>query len=270
MRLVSLCRKVLVPLDGSSRSERSIPWARRMATDPDLILARVIERGRLLKSEVAPAPTDLFSDGERALYRASVDFRGRPAIIVRVGSLVPTLLDIARDENAEMIVLSSHGNSPVTQWVPGGTTMRLARESDIPVLVVPSWKEPPSLPTVKKILISWGDRKAPSQAQAWTYRLEVAFGCRSAGPLPSLVRERDPSHRARRRSIFPSRFVPDAILGAAEQEAADLILWGSTSRHGSNRTLFQLLRSSPIPILVIPAKSVRRETAVPASPGAEK
>ena len=50
---------------------------------------------------------------------------------------VDTLLTVARETNAGLIVVGAKGTSAVRDAVMGSTTMRLLHHSKVPVLVVP-------------------------------------------------------------------------------------------------------------------------------------
>jgi nucleotide-binding universal stress UspA family protein len=50
----------------------------------------------------------------------------------------PGLLSVARQHGAEMIVVGSHGESPIVGMLLGSTTYRLVHSTTRPVLVVPA------------------------------------------------------------------------------------------------------------------------------------
>ncbi len=52
------------------------------------------------------------------------------------GLVAPTILSIAAAQQADVIVLCSHGFSGVTRWVMGSVAEKVARYSDISVLVL--------------------------------------------------------------------------------------------------------------------------------------
>ena len=51
------------------------------------------------------------------------------------------LLSVARQHNAEMIVVGTHGESPISAVLLGSTAYKLVHTTTIPVLVVPSPKQ---------------------------------------------------------------------------------------------------------------------------------
>jgi nucleotide-binding universal stress UspA family protein len=57
-------------------------------------------------------------------------------IAVFSGPVAPTLLDVARDEHIDLIVMSSHGYSGFKRWALGSITQKIIRHSPIPVLLL--------------------------------------------------------------------------------------------------------------------------------------
>jgi nucleotide-binding universal stress UspA family protein len=59
-------------------------------------------------------------------------------IMIRKGLPVDEILDLAVTENADLIVVGTHGYGMVKDALMGGTVRRLVRQRKIPVLVVPT------------------------------------------------------------------------------------------------------------------------------------
>jgi len=57
-------------------------------------------------------------------------------IAVFSGPVAPTLLDVARDEHIDLIVMSSHGYSGFKRWLMGSVTECLLEHSSLSVLIV--------------------------------------------------------------------------------------------------------------------------------------
>ena len=57
--------------------------------------------------------------------------------VVIEGSPVEALLETARDRNATLIVVGSHGEGAVSAAFLGSTALKLLHHTDIPVLVIP-------------------------------------------------------------------------------------------------------------------------------------
>ena len=51
------------------------------------------------------------------------------------------VLEAACRSGADLIVTASHGRSGISRWVLGSVTERIARDADVPVMIVPSREE---------------------------------------------------------------------------------------------------------------------------------
>jgi nucleotide-binding universal stress UspA family protein len=144
-------KRVLVPLDGSLRTESVLPRAARIARayGADLLLVHIIK---------APIQTRLFEPADFALAQqlaGQLDRSGqrylehlkermaRDGTHVRclVGRHVSTgqgLLQVAERESADLVILSAHGagNACSTRQLFGSVTIYLLRHSRLPLLVL--------------------------------------------------------------------------------------------------------------------------------------
>jgi len=141
-------KRIVVPLDGSMRAERAIPVAARIvrASGGALILLRVVSTPLEIGSQVVPlsgyAASTLEADIEAAKsYLATL--AGLEALdgvgvkmMVPVGTAAQAIHDIVIAEQADLIVMCSHGNTGVKRWVLGSVAQKVARHCTIPVLVL--------------------------------------------------------------------------------------------------------------------------------------
>ncbi|MGI9060097.1 MAG: universal stress protein [Ktedonobacteraceae bacterium] len=141
-------QRILVPLDGSARAERAIPVAVRLAyaSGGSVILVRAVSKSSGLWPSMATRTTlahqVLTADcAEAEQYLADVitapNLESVPTeTVVRFGPTVSTLLAVADDSEADLIVLCSHGYKGVTRRIMGSVAEKLAREAEVPVLVL--------------------------------------------------------------------------------------------------------------------------------------
>jgi nucleotide-binding universal stress UspA family protein len=141
-------RRILVPLDGSQRAEEALPVARKMAlgSGAAIVLLRVVDTSPESAPTVPSKPALFQSVGKveqdqaesyLAAIAASEQFRGIAVETeVEFGLVAPTILSVAAARKADVIVICSHGFSRVTRWVMGSVAEKVARYSDIPVLVL--------------------------------------------------------------------------------------------------------------------------------------
>ena len=140
---------LLVPLDGSSFAERSIPLAVELSTQTGatLTMLRVVQdldaqnKQIIFKSEEAAeeAVTQWKSLATRYLDELA---KGIEAEGVKVSSVVlcgdPDKLIGSKAEAlpADLIIMSTHGRSGVSRWVYGSVANKVLRTATCPVLLV--------------------------------------------------------------------------------------------------------------------------------------
>ncbi len=139
-------KKILVSLDGSALAEAALPHAQTLASDED---AQII----LLRVSADPAAEFSFSDPsiadnliqemevETLSYMQSV--RGklqkagfRTSFLIRQGAIAETILQVAAEINADVIVMSTHGRSGVKRWLLGSVADRVVTHSEVPVMLI--------------------------------------------------------------------------------------------------------------------------------------
>lgn len=152
-----VCRRLLVPLDGSETAEAALVPAAALARafGADLVLAWVVPTVATVADDRAPAtllmPTAAAAllDAEAAqaagyLDRLSAGLRqsGLPvAAAVERGEVVRVLLDLATQRAIDLIVIATHGRSGVAAVWAGSVASRMLAHSTPPVLLV---RIPPS------------------------------------------------------------------------------------------------------------------------------
>jgi nucleotide-binding universal stress UspA family protein len=141
-------RRVLVPLDQSPAAEQAVAAARNLIEDEgECLLLTVIDPSPLMN--VAPVPfgliPELVVDTEmkettrlylermaRRLRRLGA--RARTAVRV-AGNVALEILDEARRERVDAIVVTTHGVGGVRRFLLGSVVDKLVRGADVPVLV---------------------------------------------------------------------------------------------------------------------------------------
>jgi nucleotide-binding universal stress UspA family protein len=147
-------RRALVPLDGSRFAESVLPLVRDIAgpVDIELVLLRVVE----------PQPMPVFDEAQRTLTRELVtrredaeeylapvaaDLRNRgvrvDALVCR-GEAAKEILRVAREREADLIIMSTHGRTGLRRLVVGSVAEAVARDSSVPVLLMPAGEDAPS------------------------------------------------------------------------------------------------------------------------------
>ncbi len=146
-------RKILVPLDRSELAEQAL--------EPALQLAEAAQ-GQLIVLHV-PAPQEILvttpvgygivwpeqstsqarRQGSEYLERLRQSRFGRLVNVQTVmidGDPAGAIVDTARAEDVDLIVMSTHGYSGFTRWILGSVTEKTLRAAPCPVLVIRSYR----------------------------------------------------------------------------------------------------------------------------------
>lgn len=137
-------RRILVPLDGSAFAERALPYAEALAqaTGADLALVRavpVVAPGDGEPGIISYLDEHRILEAQEYVTRVAASLRlGRPvtAQAYLADNIADGILARARDIGADLIVLTSHGQSWPSADPLGGTAARLTQQADCPLLVL--------------------------------------------------------------------------------------------------------------------------------------
>lgn len=162
--------KILVPCDGSDLARDAVfPQVEDLAKsmDAEVIILRVVpapagRSGTAFRAGAPEMPVSLPVTPEDAhvarhpIYRdqeiASAEAEARSSVaqaetmlrergiavrsVVLLGQPAEEIIDFARDENVDLIVMCSHGTSGLGRWVFGSVTEKVLRGAETPVLVI--------------------------------------------------------------------------------------------------------------------------------------
>lgn len=146
--------RILVPLDGSEMGERALAHAQTLAKlgGGTVYLIRVFTRhpgsapaaGSRSLAAAAELARQLeeaeISAAEEYLEHTAADLQGEGIKVetaVHEGQAHEHILEYARQEHVDLIVMSTHGHSGLKRMLLGSITDRVIREGEVPVLVVP-------------------------------------------------------------------------------------------------------------------------------------
>lgn len=143
--------RILVPLDGSQLAERALAPAFALAGHDaaEVILTRVPVMAQMfIPAEggyglLYPEQSSGESREEAHQYLKQIASaqagRGlRLRVLVIEGDVAASVVDAARQEQADLIVMSSHGYSGLTRWLLGSVAEKVLHDAPCPVLVVRS------------------------------------------------------------------------------------------------------------------------------------
>jgi nucleotide-binding universal stress UspA family protein len=161
-------KRIIVPLDGSNRAERAIPVAARIAraSKGSTILLQVVTIPLEIGSQVVPlsgfSSTTLDNDINIATnYLAAIARKDELDGIdlkmkVLTGSAAQKIQAVVEEEQADLVVMCSHGATGIKRFMLGSVAQKVARHSTIPVLVL---RQDGSMP-----VSSYPDRLRPLRA----------------------------------------------------------------------------------------------------------
>ncbi len=141
-------RRILVPLDGSTRAESAIPVAARIAraSKGSILLLQVInlpiDYGMYLTQTPVLAEKDIEAENAKATeYLTSIAQSEQlegigTKIEVAPGPIAPMLLSYAEPSRADLIVMCSHGYTGFKRWVLGSVADKVIRHTPVPMLVL--------------------------------------------------------------------------------------------------------------------------------------
>jgi nucleotide-binding universal stress UspA family protein len=141
--------RFLVGIDGSDCGDRALEAAARQAraADAELLICFVIswspysfatpeenaERHRRREEELQAARTKVLDPRVAELSAAGLRVEG----LARHGHPVKTLVRLAEERDADIIVVGRSGDTPLKTRIFGGTAAGLVQSAPVPVLVVP-------------------------------------------------------------------------------------------------------------------------------------
>jgi nucleotide-binding universal stress UspA family protein len=179
-------RRILVPLDGSTASERILAHIRPFITPgrTRLTLLRVVDPTRdqrALGTLEAAAVTvgRLKEEAGQYLARVRGELRGlgipaRAEVID--GDVASAIYNCAEADEVDLIAMSTHGRSGVSRWALGSVADHVVRIARQPVLLVRSETEVVRSDAIRKVLVPLDGSRLAEQALEQGVRIAGATG----------------------------------------------------------------------------------------------
>ncbi len=139
-------KKILVPLDGSPLAEKALDQAEKLAKtfNSEIILFQVVHFMPIYGSPELVAP--LIVDerhkefAEKYLGKLAKLIEGRDLkvkAIVKTGQQVAVeIIDFAKENGVDLIVMCTRGRSGISRWVLGSTAMKVVTRAETPILLL--------------------------------------------------------------------------------------------------------------------------------------
>ena len=139
--------RIAIAVDGSENSLRAVRYSLELANKfkqaPSLVLLNVhisalispVARG--IDRKQVEQYMDEIAEEELAQAKALVGQAGLSADVVKGhGEIVPTILEIIKKENIDLLIVGGKGRSGLADLLIGSTTTKLISHCPIPVTVV--------------------------------------------------------------------------------------------------------------------------------------
>jgi nucleotide-binding universal stress UspA family protein len=218
------------------------------------------------------------------------------------GSSAEAILSYARDRQADLIVMSTHGRSGIGRWVFGSVADKVLRGAHIPVFLVRASANnaPAEVTAYQRILVPLDGSPLAEQALPHAEKIARAFHGEivvlrvptippslTFGPdpgvlLPTLLNEAydeadayldNVVRRLHAHGIVAHKVpmdpgpVAEAILDYARDADIDLIVMSTHGRSGIGRWVYgsvadRVLRGAEVPVLLIRARNANRQGMV--------
>jgi nucleotide-binding universal stress UspA family protein len=140
-------KKILVPLDGSELAEQVLPHVSQLAgcTGAEVVLLRVPSEP--VYDYLVPDPEiavemrhDIETAAQVYLDEIAAEFRSMnlavSTLVVWGAPVQDTIIEVARQIQADLIAMSTHGRSGVARLVIGSVADDVVRHAPVPVLLV--------------------------------------------------------------------------------------------------------------------------------------
>jgi nucleotide-binding universal stress UspA family protein len=142
-------KKILVPIDGSTTSNRGLSEAIQLAANQGAILRlfhtvseRFLDCGYASGTNGAELIASAREDGHKLMAKAEHSVRDAGVAVETVmaesmqGSVASLILEQAREWPADLIVMGTHGRQGVARWAMGSEAESVVRAAPVPVLLV--------------------------------------------------------------------------------------------------------------------------------------
>jgi nucleotide-binding universal stress UspA family protein len=288
-----MLERILVPLDGSPEAEAILPRIKAL-------LGRRKSSATLLHARspvgLAYAGVDYTAAAKDDQARMEAYLKGfiakhagdGPALHGRVVEGFPpeAILQVAKDERASLIAMTTHGRSGVPRWVLGSVAEKVLRGAEVPVLLLKfsAFGQPIREREIRRILFPVDgsslaqeavkplvELARPFGAEVTAVHVEAppeltgGFGTPPTGPPPATAESLAPvaalleAAGVRVKTSMLKGDPASVILNVAGSGGVDLVVMTSHGRSGVSRMAFgsvteKVLRGLGVPLLVVRSK----------------
>ena len=134
-----------MPLDGSNLAAKALPYAEELADkfEAELIFLWVlhpmmhfaedaVEVYEAIRKKEHEEATTYLRTAQLTPDRPHL----QPVTKILEGPIAQTIIDLAKEENVDLIVMSTHGRSGIGRWVYGSVATKVLQHASCPVYLV--------------------------------------------------------------------------------------------------------------------------------------
>jgi nucleotide-binding universal stress UspA family protein len=143
--------RILAPLDGSPEAAHAVPLVARLARllGGSVIVLQALDTVTEVTKYVG-APLSAYTitsdtEGAQAYLDGVATIIADEGVSVetetRTGSVGETIVEVAREKNADSIILTSHGRTGILERLLGGVAEHVSRDAPVPVLLLRAGEE---------------------------------------------------------------------------------------------------------------------------------
>lgn len=139
-------KRILVPIDFSACSKKALRYARPFAEQfhAEVVLLHVSSLNYMVAEgfggiDLPTLREDLIQDAESQLSEILKTLESdqmTASLVVREGRAATEIVELAKAENIDLVVMSTHGYSNIKHVLLGSVTENVVRHAPCPVLVV--------------------------------------------------------------------------------------------------------------------------------------
>jgi nucleotide-binding universal stress UspA family protein len=152
-RPVQVFKKILLPLDGSPFGEAALELTKTLAQvlKSEVILFSVVETVQHIHTIGGPDHFVYTEQQVELMKKGAMQYlekiRGqfvddKVTVVLRSGDPAQEIIKLSREENVNMVAMSSHGKSGITRWVMGSISNKVLHAGTTPILLVRPKKVP--------------------------------------------------------------------------------------------------------------------------------
>jgi len=141
-------KKILAPLDGSELAKKALDQVEKLAKsfDSEIILLQVVPFMPIYGAPELVTPLIVDEKhketAERYLTNLAEELKAkgyRVTAMVKTGQQVATeIIDFAKANSVDLIVMNTHGRSGISRWFLGSVTLKVLTRAETPILLIRS------------------------------------------------------------------------------------------------------------------------------------